>query len=194
MAAPNPSLDSLPQIKGSVLLDTIAAIKARAGAAELAKITEHLNGETRRIFEGQIYVSNWYPLDAFVEFLEVDIRETAGGNCQVLTARSEKVIERQLRGIYKIFVKLGSPGFVINRISAVHSTYFKGIGIIPEIENHRAAIKYIGFQKHHEIMEYTILGFFRKALEISGAKHVALKFTAPISQGGPYSELTITWQ
>jgi hypothetical protein len=193
MLAPDVSADSVPQIKGSVLLDTITAIKSRAGDAELAKITEHLNGETRKIFTGQIYVSNWYPLDAFVEFLEMDIRETAAGDRQVLTKRSEKVIERQLRGIYKIFVKLGSPGFVINRISAVHSTYFKGIGIIPEIESHRATIKYVGFQKHHEMMEYAILGFFRKALEISGAKHVTLKFTKPISQGGPYSELTITW-
>jgi hypothetical protein len=182
------------EIKGTVLLDTIAAIKARAGESELAKIVKHLRDETRNIFEKPIHLSNWYPLDAFVEFLEVDIRETAGGNREVLTKRSEKVIESQLHGIYKIFVKLGSPGFVITRISAVHATYFKGVQIIPEVENHKATIKYIGFQKHHDIMEYAIIGFFRKALEISGAKQVSLNFTVPISQSGVYSELTITWE
>jgi hypothetical protein len=40
----------------------------------------------------------------------------------VLIGRSEKVIEGQLHGIYRVFVKLGSPEFVIKRISAVHST------------------------------------------------------------------------
>jgi hypothetical protein len=184
----------LADIKGTVLLDTIAAIKARAGESELAKIVGHLNGKAREVFENPIYLSNWYPLDAFVEFLEVDVRETAGGNREILSKRAEKVIEGQLHGIYKIFVKLGSPGFVINRISAVHATYFRGVQIIPETEKNSATIKYVGFQKQHSILEYTIIGFFRKALEISGAKHVALKFTVPISQGTDFSELVISWE
>ena len=144
----------MAEIKGTVLLDTVAAIKKRAGEGELARILKHVNRETRAILESPLQPSNWYPLDAFVEFLEVDIRETANGDRDVLIKRSEKVIDSQLRGIYKIFIKLGSPGFVITRISAVHSTYFKGVEIIPEVENHSATIKYIGFQKHHEIMEY----------------------------------------
>jgi hypothetical protein len=181
------------EIKGTVLLDTLAAIRGRGGEAELAKIVKHLSKETKNILEQPIQPSNWYPLDAFVEFLEIDIRETAGGVREVLTKRSEKVIESQLHGIYKIFVKLGSPGFVITRISAVHATYFKGVEIIPETEDRRATIKYVGFQKHHDIMECVIRGFFRKALEISGAKQVTLQFTVPIAQGGSYSELSITW-
>jgi hypothetical protein len=185
---------ALAEIKGTVLLDTLAAIKARAGEEEVAKIMQHLSDETKAVFEKTIYVSAWYPLDAFVDFLEADIRETAGGNFEVLTRRSEKVTEGQLRGVYKIFVKLGSPGFVITRIAAVHATYFKGIQIIPEVEKHSAVIKYVGFQKNHSILEFTILGFFRKALEISGAKQVSLKFTVPISAGGSYSELSITWE
>jgi hypothetical protein len=181
-------------IKGTVLLDSIAAIKARAGDTEFARIVSHLSPQSRETFEKSIHLSNWYPLDVFTEFLEVDIRETAGGNRDILTARSEKVIEAQLRGIYKIFIKFGSPGFVITRIAAVHATYFKDVQIIPEVQNHSATIKYIGFQKHHDIMECAIIGFFRKALEISGAKQVSLKFGIPISEGAAFSELTITWE
>src|SRR6266571_801754 len=93
----------MAQIKGTVLLDTIAAIKARAGESELTKIVKGLNGEARNLFEGPIYSSTWYSLDAFVNFLEVDIRETANGVREVLSERSEKVIEKQLSGIYKVF-------------------------------------------------------------------------------------------
>jgi hypothetical protein len=181
------------EIKGTVLLDTIKAIKARAGEQELAKIAHEVSPETRKIFEAAIQPSNWYPLDAFTEFLDADVRETAGGDRAVLVKRSEKVIEAQLRGIYKVFVKLGSPGFVVTRISAVHATYFRGVQILPEVEDHTAVIKYIGFQPQHEILECTIVGFFRKALEISGAKNVSMQFTIPISNGGPYSELSVTW-
>jgi hypothetical protein len=181
------------EIKGTVLLDTLKAIKARGGDAEFARIRTLLSEASRKVFESSIQASSWYPLDAFTEFLEVDIRETANGDREVLIKRSEKVIESQLRGIYKIFVAFGSPRFVITRISAVHATYFKGIQIIPEMDSQSATIKYAGFGKQHEIMECPVIGFFRKALEISGAKQVRMEFTIPISKGEAYAELTITW-
>jgi hypothetical protein len=184
----------MAEIKGTVLLDTLAAIKVRAGEKELAKIVERLSGEARAVFEGPLYSSTWYSLDAFAEFLEADIQETANGDREVLSKRSEKVVEGQLSGIYRIFVKVGTPGFVITRISAIHATYFKGVQIIPEIEEHQATIKYVGFQKQHEIMQPVIIGFFRKALELCGAKEVGLDFTVPIAQGREYSELTISWR
>jgi len=33
-----------------------------------------------------------------------------------------------------------------------------------------AAIQYVGFPRNHRIMGFAIIGFFRKELEISGAK------------------------
>jgi len=184
----------LADIKGRVVLDTLAAVKERAGEQELSKIINILSEESRKVFESPILFSDWYPLDAFAEFLEVDVRETADGDREVLATRSEKVVESQLRGVYRIFVRLGSPRFVITRIAAVHQTYFKGVKIVPEVEGHAATIKYFGFQRQHNIIEDVIIGFFRKALEMSGAKRVDLKFTVPVAQAGPYSELTIIWQ
>ena len=184
----------MAEIKGRVLLDTLAAVRERAGEQELSKIKNSLSNESRKVFESPILFSEWYSLDAFVELLEVDVRETAGGDCEMLAKRSEQVVESQLRGVYKIFVKLGSPRFVITRIATVHETYFRGVKIILEFESHSATIRYVGFQKEQNIMEHVIIGFFRKALAMSGANRVDLRFTVPIAQAGPYSELAISWQ
>lgn len=184
----------MAEIKGTALIDSIKAIKARAGEEEFARIVKQLNGEAKSIFEGRVSPSSWYSLDAFVDFLEVDLRETAGGAREVLIARSEKVIEAQLKGIYKVFIRLGSPSFVIKRIAAVHATYFHGIEIAPQLkDSNEAVIRYVGFQSRHEVMGYAIIGFFRKALEISGAKDVKVGFSVPISADQGYAELTITW-
>lgn len=181
-------------IKGTAVLDTLKAIEARAGKAELDKIISHLDPETGRIFQQPISPSSWYSCDAFSRFLEADIRETAGGNEQELVKRAELVIEKQLSGIYKMFVRLGSPEFVIRRIAAVHSTYFDGVQIIPEMKGpNRATIQYVGFSRTHRIMGFVILGFFRKALEISGAKRVDVHFTVPIEAGQKFCELALTW-
>ncbi|MGB7282093.1 MAG: hypothetical protein WBE13_07525 [Candidatus Acidiferrum sp.] len=182
------------QIKGSAIKETIGQIKSRAGEAAFQNILSLLDDETRKVFEGEIFSSSWYSLDLFTRFLEIEIRVLAGGNEEMVTRGSEAVIERQLRGIYKAFVKFGSPEFVIKRIAAVHATYFQGTLIEVQLNGHGSAlVKYTGFEKQHRIMGFAIVGFFKKALEISGAKNVVIHFSVPIEEGQAYSEISIAW-
>ena len=182
-------------IKGTAVSGTMEAIVSRAGKEELARILAHLDEETKKVFHGTISPSSWYSCDAFARFLEADIRETAGGNEQELIKRSEAVIERQLHGIYRMFVRLGSPEFVIRRIAAVHSTYFDGVQIIPEMHGRSSAtLQYVGFSKNHRILEFVIIGFFKKALEISGAKKVDAHFSVAMDNGEKFCELVLHWE
>jgi len=182
------------QIKGSAIQETINQIKSRSGDDALNKILGLLDEESRRVLQREIFSSTWYPLDVFTRFLEVEIKVLASGNEEMVTRGSEAVIERQLRGIYKAFIKLGSPEFVIKRIAAVHATYFNGVPIeVDMLGPCSASVRYKGFQKQHRIMGFAIIGFFRKALEISGAKNVDTHFTVPIEEGKEFAELSITW-
>ena len=99
-----------------------------------------------------------------------------------------KLIERQLRGIYKAFVKLGSPEFVIKRIAAVHATYFQGVPIEVQMQGKGRAreIHWLETAPHHGIRHCR---FFKKALEISGAKDVAIYFSVPIEDGKGFRTL-----
>lgn len=76
----------------------------------------------------------------------------------------------------------------------IKGTAFDGVQIIPEMKGpNRATIQYVGFSRNHRIMGLAILGFFRKALEISGAKKVDVHFTVPIEAGEKFCELALTW-
>jgi len=183
------------QIKGSAIKETIDQIKSRAGEDAFQKILGLLDAETRKICGGDVFSSSWYPLDCFTRFLEIEIKVLADGKEEMVTRGSEAVIERQLRGIYKAFVKLGSPEFVIKRIAAVHATYFQGVPIEVVLpEKNRALVRYTGFEKQHRIMGFAIVGFFKKALEISSAKDVVIYFPTPIEEGKGHSELSIAWR
>jgi hypothetical protein len=155
------------QIKGSSVQETINQIKRRAGDEAFGKILGFLDTDARKLFEGEIFASSWYSLDCFCRFLEVEIKVLANGNEEMITRGSEAVAERQLRGIYKAFVKLGSPEFVIKRVAAVHATYFQGVPIQVELPAPGIAkVTYKGFAQQHRLMGFAIIGFFRKALEI----------------------------
>ena len=113
----------------------------------------------------------------------------------MLIGRTEAVIERQLHGIYRVFVRLRSPESIIKRIVIIHRTYFTGASVGFDLPRPgRAIVKYGGFEKHHRLLEYVIIGFYRKALELCGAKRVQVMVTVPIVQGGGSCELTITWR
>ncbi|HUL59829.1 MAG TPA: hypothetical protein VLU43_11165 [Anaeromyxobacteraceae bacterium] len=193
MTASNPGKAAVT-IKGLAVLDSVNAIKARSGDQGYERIVATLDDDARGLFRRVVLPTTWYPLDAFVRLLGADVRETAGGNERVLIERSEVVIDKQLRGIYRLFVKLGSPEFVLKRIAIVHMTYFTGV----QIENTsltpgRAVIRYTGFEPQHQLIGYTLIGFYRKALQISGAKNVQVGFSTPIGDGKAYAELVATW-
>ena len=181
------------EVKGSAIKDTLDALTQRVGADGLARILGMMKPESSRALEKPL-ASLWYPLDAFTELLEIDIRETAGGNEKELITRSEAVIDRQLRGIYRVFIRVGSPEFVIKRIASVHETYFRGVHaearIVPPNE---AFVRYAGFSKQHRIIEYAILGFYKKALEISGARNVLAAVTKSVAEEAGYAEVRLRW-
>ncbi len=182
------------QIKGSAIRETINQIQRRFGDGAFKKILNLLDDESRKVFQGEIFASTWYSLDVFTRFLEVEIKTLADGNEEMVTRGSEAVIERQLRGIYKAFVKLGSPEFVIKRIAAVHATYFQGVPVEVQLQGRgKATVRYTGFEKQHRIMGFAIIGFYKKALEISGATDVTIHFATPIDEGKPFSELSLSW-
>ncbi|MGC1416323.1 MAG: hypothetical protein WA817_13620 [Candidatus Acidiferrum sp.] len=182
------------QIKGSAIKETFDQIKTRVSQETFRTVLDHLDEETRKFCEGEIFSSSWYSLDLFTKFLVVQNRVLAGGNEEMVTRGAEAVNERQLRGIYKAFVKLGSPEFVIQRIAAVHATYFRGVSVEVKLEGRgKALIKYIGFEKQHRIMGFAIVGFFKKALEMSGAKEPVIYFSTPIDEDRGYSELSLAW-
>jgi hypothetical protein len=183
------------EIKGSVVLDSITGIKKRDGESGYESILAAVDDETRKMLQGTVSASSWYPLDLFLRFLTVELGRSANGNEQVLVTRSEKVVERQLRGVYKIFVKIGSPEFLMKRIAAVHVTYFNGVAIdFKQTGPGSAVIRYTGFEPQHRLIGFTLTGFFRKALELSGATDRDVRFTTPIEAGKGYAELAVSWK
>jgi hypothetical protein len=79
-------------------------------------------------------------------------------------------------------------------MSLVGNTYFQGVEAEVEVvESGKATVKYVGYKPHHAIFEYALIGWYRKALELSGAKNVKVEFITPIKAGKGYAKSSITW-
>ncbi|MGQ9534468.1 MAG: hypothetical protein ACUVTF_04440 [bacterium] len=93
------------EIKGLVIFDMIKTFKLKWGEGALKKVLDSLDIETRQIFGKQsIPVNDWFPLDAFIKFVEATINLITGGDKEQVITFSEEILLQQLRGIYKVFV------------------------------------------------------------------------------------------
>ncbi len=182
------------EVKGSAVVEAMSTVQQRLGEAGLHRILSELDAGARTSFAGAVVASAWFPLDHFVQFLALDVLHSDGGDETALIRRSETLIERQLRGVYKMFVRLSTPEFVLKRLSTVHAAYFRGVlAEVRSLEAGRAVIRYTGFSREHRLIGYSIIGFYRKALEISGAASVDARFSTPIDDGSGYAELIVSW-
>lgn len=182
------------RLKGTSFQDAIAAVKRREGERRYREIVAALPVESRRVFEGVLAPTSYYPLDAFVAFLEAGLR-LSGDDERILIKRSEAVAEHQLGETYRAFIRPGAPHLIMERIATIHRTFFAGAQVDVERTSERSATaRYVGFRKEHRLIEYIQIGFYRKALDLCGARGVVVEATVPLAAGLDHSELSISWR
>lgn len=181
-------------MKGRTLLDTIGSIRERVGDGGLQRALSALDPGFQQLLGGAPLASDWYPLDALTALVEASLRLNDGGDEERVIARAEAVVARHLGGVYQLFVRLGSPEWIIKRIAAVHVTYFRNVDISPSFTGERSAmVRYVGFGPQHRVMELIIVGFYRKALELSGAKERQVRISTPIGAGKGHLDVELSW-
>jgi len=180
-------------IKGTAVHDTLASMREGRGDAALRALLASLRPEHRAALEEPILVTAWYPLDAYTALIEASILADAGDTTN-FSRRAERVVEAQLTGVYRLFARLAAPEALVKRVAAAHRTYFSGTEVeVVEAQTCQARVRYRGFTGRHRVIELAIAAFYRKALELSGARDASAVFSAPISDQGPYAEVVLRW-
>lgn len=194
LAVSAPSTPSAgPLTKGTVLLETLDVLRERFGEPALQRVYAAVEPASRQVLADGPLSNEWYPLDVLTGLMQASLELNEGGDEAKVIANAEQVVAHHLSGVYAIFVRFGSPEWIVKRIAAVHATYFRNVEISHTFDGpRRARIRYRGFLPQHRILELAIVGFYRKALELSGAKERAVRVTSSIA-GADVCELELAW-
>jgi hypothetical protein len=180
-------------IRGIAIAHDADLLLRRFGKENYIRLVQTLDSEDRKLFLNKIIAADLYPLDAYLRFVEAGNRLFFNGDKTAVLKNTEEIIDRQLKGVFRWFIQVGSPTSVTSEIVKITQAYFEGVTVETIINgNGRFVGRIKGFEKQHEIMQYAIIGFFRKALSISGAKNVQARFTIPFSDNKD-SEIIATW-
>lgn len=180
------------EIKGVGLRGLLKYIKSHHQPG-VGPIIEKLPGPEKEIFASPILTSNWYPYSAFAELLKIMDAEMGTGDMMLCRKYGEDAGSLDLNSIFKVFLKVGSPQFIIKRSDWFWKQYYRPGGMeVPETTDTMVKIRIVNFPivRHHcKVME----GWMEKSIEMSGAKNPRMREVQCMSEGSAYCEFIGEW-
>jgi hypothetical protein len=183
------------EIKGTAVMAIRDFVKAKF-PDDFKKWHDSLPADSKVIFEGPIDSTRWYEVkDAVAKptaaiarlFYNDDVKKGAweSGRYSAETA---------LKGIYKVFVKVSSPSYLIARASRVFATYYRPCEMkTAKNEGNNLVLHISGMENPEKLIEFRIGGWIEKALEISGSRDINVDITKSMARGDAITEFTISW-
>jgi hypothetical protein len=163
------------------------------------RFTEWLNAlpdTSRNIMSNHIVVNEWYPINESLTIPLRTIGQVFYGNdwkkaCWELGRYDA---EETLTGIYKLYVRFGSPAHLISRAGRVMAAYYDNAQIkLQQSGKNRVVLHITRFDQPDEAIEYNMAGWIEKALEISGCKSIRIDLTQSLARLDPVSEFVVSW-
>jgi uncharacterized protein (TIGR02265 family) len=153
-----------------------------------------LSQPSREIVE-QAFASNWYPIhEAVIEPTKKVCDLFYSGAEEGAWEVGRASAEHALSGVYKVFVKLGSPGFIISRASKIFTNMLRP-GEMKVVESApKRAVLHMRLPESDWLLEARMAGWMEQALRVSGCTKPKLEITQSLSKGDPLTEFVARWE
>ena len=155
-----------------------------------------LSEKSAEIMKSKVETDLWYPLqEAFVEPTREICNLFFDGDNRGAWELGRSSAEYALWGLYRLFVRIGSPSYMIKRASTIFSTYYRPSEMsTAESQPKKAVVHITLFPEPEELVELRIGGWMERALEISGCSGVQMKIVKSLTRGDDLTEFVGEWR
>jgi len=183
------------EIKGTAVKTTPEFVKERFPGRYMEWL-QSMPSSSRTIFEQPIYATSWYDL---IESVIIPTQKVGdlffdGNHTEAAHMLGRYSAEVALKGIYKIFVRVSSPHFVLSRASSIFSAYYNPSVIrVIEGKDRRCVLELKQFKTNEKLIMNRIAGWVEQTLEITLKR--ALSVVVENNEAGTELEtlITIEW-
>jgi hypothetical protein len=183
------------QVKGSAIVAMPKFVAEKHGDFGYRKWLDTLSPPAKQVYGGHIMASNWYPFrEMMVEPTQKMCDQFYGGSIKGAMEAGRFSADVGLNGFYKIFVKAGSPDFILKRASTIMAGYYSPsqLGLV-ESSPGKAVLQITKFEEPSPLVEARIAGWMQRALEINGCKNVMVITPKSLTKGDPLTEYVLKW-
>jgi uncharacterized protein (TIGR02265 family) len=185
----------MAQVKGTAVQSSLRYVRERFGEEAVTRVLAALP-EADRVALGQgILPSSWYPMDAFLRFMQEAERQLGAQEPDVVRKMGRASCDYGVKGAYKIFFKVGSPEFIISRAAPAFSSYYDtGELRIVERGPGQVAAEITGLEGGAPQFCERIFGWMQRTLELAGARNLRSVHSACVHRGDPVCRFEGSWE
>jgi hypothetical protein len=154
-----------------------------------------LSKASQDIISKPILATKWYPIDkAILEPTELTCKMFFNSVKEGAWELGRFSAEQGLSGIYKVFLLISSPQFIVSRAAKVFESYYENSEIeVKEESKSHVVLQINKFPTPDPIMDYRIAGWIQRALEKAGSKTVKVDIKKSLAKGDSCTEICTTW-
>jgi hypothetical protein len=162
----------LARVKGTAVRASLRYLQDRFGPTGTGAVLEKVPAEDREQVSSGLLDSVWYPMPLLLRLMRAASEAHGAAEPELARHMGRASAESGVRGVYKIFFKVGSPQFIISRASRVFGSYYD-TGRIRVVESGpgRAVLDLDEFEGSPEFC-LRILGWMEKTMEMAGARNL----------------------
>jgi len=182
------------QVKGSSILAVPAFVKEKF-TDRYNEWLEALSQEAQSIQKNAILATNLYPLYyAMVEPTQKLCDVFYNGGTRGAWESGKFSASYAQKRIFKLFFKIGSPQFIIERAARVFSSYYpEGELQVAESDSNRVVLQIVKFPEPYRILDYDMAGWMDGTMELLNCRQGKVEITKSMAEGDPVTEFIATW-
>jgi len=182
------------EIKGQSIRNYPITLRAIRGDEVADRVIAMLSPDLRQGLElGTILAGSWYPVDYKRELHQAGSKVT--GEPGFARVMGYEMTVRDLSGIYKTFVKIATPRYVLSIASRIFSTYFRpGTMRVVERRDRFVDVELTGCPGFDANIWRDVLGGCEATLIVAGARACRIRIVGGGNDGDDFARANAWWQ
>lgn len=183
----------MQQVKGTILRSRLAFVEEHAGAEAVARVVASLPAEDQQALKS-ILTMKWYPFDLGKRLDDAIVREVGGGRRDFFERLGAASADKNLTTVHRSFLVEGDPHAFLSKAPQIYALYY---------ETGRRQYQRTGDREGvlttHDAETFsgpdclTVIGWYRRALELCGAREVRIVEEECRARGGTVCRYRVTW-
>lgn len=187
-------MEAPTRIRGSVLKARLAFIEQIGGPGALERVLADLPEHHRAQLGGFLSSTGWFPLELGTHLDEAIVRVLGKGDPKYFERIGEASAEKNLNGPHREFLVPGDPQAFLAKAPVIYSFYYQGGSRSYEPTGPESGVIVTRDAPHFSAPDcLTVVGWYRKALQMCGAHSVRVVEEECRAKGGKVCRYRVAW-
>lgn len=184
----------MQQIKGAVLKSRMAFVEEHAGKEGVERVLAGMPPGDQRILR-MLFTSNWYPFELGKALDDAIVRVLGGGRAEFFERLGAASAEKNLASVHSGYLTRGDAHGFLAKASSIYSLYYEaGRREYQPTGAKEGVLTTYDAETFSAPDCLTVVGWYRKALEMCGVRGVTVVEEECRARGGKVCRYRVSWE